>query len=110
MGDCEGEAAALCNLGNTQSELERYTEAWECLQKALENFREIGDFVKEAIVLYNLADLHYQMRNLDLTVSDCERVLSIATELDIPLQKDCRDLKIQLEYSRSYERERPTLV
>ncbi len=68
MGDREGEAAALCNLGNTQSELERYTEAWECLQKALEIFREIDEPDSEAIVLYNLAELHYQMGNLDLAV------------------------------------------
>ncbi|MEG3885397.1 tetratricopeptide repeat protein, partial [Microcoleus sp. herbarium19] len=96
---CEGEAAALCNLGNTQSELQRYAEAWECLQAALEIFREMGESASEAIVLYNLADLHYQIGNLDLAVSDCDRALSIAIGLDIPLQEDCRDLKKKLEFN-----------
>lgn len=95
-GDREGEAAALCNLGNTQSELKRYTEAWECLCAALKIFRAIGELSSEAITLYNLAELHYQMGNFDLALSDCASALSIATELAIPLAEECQKLKEEI--------------
>ena len=90
---------ALCNLGATLRKLERYLEAEENLQIALKIFRKTGARPTEVIALYNLAEISQNLGDSILALKYCVHALSIAIELDIPLQKECRELKQQLEYS-----------
>ncbi|MFB2877759.1 tetratricopeptide repeat protein [Floridanema aerugineum] len=75
------------------------TKAWECLRVAPEIFREICEVLRETLVRYNLAELFYQMGELDFAVSDFNRALSIVAELGIPLQQDCTELKKEVKYT-----------
>lgn len=85
--------AALANLGNTLMLLEQYSESLESLQAALNIFRKIGYRSAEAITLHKLAILHLILEKLNLAHEFCARALSIAIELNIPLAKECRELK-----------------
>jgi ABC-type phosphate/phosphonate transport system ATPase subunit len=66
------------------------------VQKALKIEQKIGNLHGEATTTYLLATIHHQLGNLDLAHEYCDRALSIATELGIPLAKECQELKEKL--------------
>ncbi|MCH2228638.1 MAG: hypothetical protein MK033_12780 [Candidatus Caenarcaniphilales bacterium] len=53
----------------------------------------------EAIVLRSLASLNYKLGQTKQGLDYCEQALRLATELKIPLIKDCLDLKALLTTS-----------
>jgi tetratricopeptide (TPR) repeat protein len=96
IGDRAGEGRTLCNWGITLFKIERYSEALEYSQTALEIVSEIGDRSVEANTFYLLAKLHQKLGHRDLAVEYCNQALAIATELGIPLAKECQELKEKL--------------
>ncbi|MBD2005806.1 MULTISPECIES: tetratricopeptide repeat protein [Cyanophyceae] len=96
IGDNEGKGKAHGNLGNTLIELKEYSKAVENLQAGLEIFRYISACSDEAIILYNLTRLHHKLGDRVLALECCDRALSIATDLGIPLAKECQELKEKL--------------
>ncbi|MBD3884133.1 tetratricopeptide repeat protein [Phormidium tenue FACHB-886] len=97
IGNRQGEGNALVNWGCTLIRLEQCSEALEYLQASLEIFQEIGDREGEAEALLRLAELHQKIGSIELARQECARALAIATELGIPLVKECEALKQQLE-------------
>ncbi|MFB2877756.1 tetratricopeptide repeat protein [Floridanema aerugineum] len=94
----KGEGNALGNLGNAYSSLGDYTRAMNLYQQDLVIAREIGNRRGEG----NLAILHDKLGDRNLDLEYCNFALSIATELEIPIQKACIKLKQQLESSEKY--------
>jgi tetratricopeptide (TPR) repeat protein len=101
IGDIKGEGYALGNLGNLLMQVRRYSDALKCLQASLEIFSKIHDSYAQTQALVNLAKLYCNLNQRILAFEYCDRALSLATELDIPLQKECRELKEQLECHNS---------
>lgn len=96
LRDPLGESKALYNLGNTLMVLEQYSSAVECLQISLDICREFGNFDTEFCNLTSLATIYSKLKRSDLALEYCNRALSIATELGIPLAKECQELKEEL--------------
>ena len=91
-----GQATALCNWGCGLFQLEEYSEAKLYLCRALEISQKIGDRSGEAYAFRNLVAVYQKLGNSLLAHECCDRALSIATELGIPLAKECQELKKQL--------------
>jgi tetratricopeptide (TPR) repeat protein len=96
IGDCDEEGKALYNIAANLGTLEQYEDAMANLQGALERFQEVGDRHLEALVLYNIAEISAELKNPEKAFEYCDRALSIAIELDIPLAQDCNTLKERL--------------
>ena len=101
IGNRQGEGNALGNLGVTFIKLERFPEALENLQLVLGFFKEIGGRAAEAETLKNLAELHHKTGQSDLSREYCDAALALATELGIPLVKECEALKVEIEQHES---------
>lgn len=93
------EGNALFSLGEARNGINPNSEALDNYQQALEIFRRIGAMENEAQVVSKLAKINHELGNRILAVEYCDRALSIARELNIPLEKECRELKKQLESS-----------
>ena len=96
IGDLQGIGIALTNWGNALFKLGHHLEAHKKFLRAYEIFIQIGDRRSEALIFYNLASFQADLGNLPLAIESCNLALSIATELGIPLVKECRGLKEQL--------------
>ena len=96
IGDLQGIGIALTNWGNALFKLGHHLEAHKKFLRASEIFIQIGDLRSEALIFYNLARFQADLGNLPLAIEYCDRALSIATELGIPLAKECQELKEQL--------------
>jgi len=96
IGNLEGIGIALTNWGNELFKLGHHLEADQNFLRASEIFKQIGARRSEALSLYNLAMFQADLGNLRLALEYCDRALSIATELGIPLAKHCHELKEQL--------------
>ena len=94
--DRRGEAEAFCNGGITLAILKKYSEAIESFQKSIEICRTIGTRSIEAYAFTNMAILYVILVDPALALECCDRALSIATELGIPLAKQCQELKEKL--------------
>lgn len=97
IGNRFGEGKALKGWGTALIKLEQYLEAQPHLQAALNTFRESGIREGEAQVLLSLAELHHKTGQPDLALDYCTLALSIATELGIPLVKECEKLLATLQ-------------
>ena len=93
IGDRPGEGNALCNLGTTLMQIKQYSEAKEALQTSENICRQIGYRSTESESLLRRAELHYKLDDRALALKCCDRALSIAIELGIPLAKECQELK-----------------
>jgi tetratricopeptide (TPR) repeat protein len=93
------EGNALCSLGEARNGINPNSEALDSYQQALENFRRIGAMESEAQVVSKLAKINHELGNRILAVKYCDMALSIAIHLNIPLEKECRELKQQLKSS-----------
>ena len=102
IGDRYSEGTALNNLGMVYSEriignrTNNLEQAIHYLQHSLEIATEIGNRRGEAEALKNLAEAYPQLGNHSLALEYCDRALAIATELGIPLAKECQELKEKL--------------
>jgi len=96
IGYLSGQATALCNLGCGLFQLEQYSEAKLYLCRALKISQKIGDRSGEAYAFRNLVAVYQKLGNSLLAHECCDRALYIATELDIPLAKECQELKEKL--------------
>jgi tetratricopeptide (TPR) repeat protein len=95
--DVRSEGDAWGNLGTTLAKLNRNSEALEYWQAALGIYKKIGSRSNEALILKNLAALYQILGDTKLAYECCVQALAIATELDIPLAKECQELKKILE-------------
>lgn len=86
----------LGNLGSALVQLEQYSKAMEHFQESLQIFKTIGNRSAEAQTLENLAELYQKLGCYDLALEYCNQALVIATELDIPVAKECHELKEKL--------------
>ena len=96
IGDLHGIGIALTNLGNALFKLGHHLKAYKKFLRASEIFVQIGDLHSEALIVYNSAMFQADLGNLPLAIESCDLALSIATELGIPLAKECQELKEQL--------------
>ena len=96
IGDLEGIGIALTNWGNALFKLGHHLEAHKKFLRASEIFKQNGDLRSEALICYNLAIFQAVLGNIPLAIESCDRALSIATELGIPLAKECQELKKKL--------------
>ncbi len=96
IGDLYGEGTTLANMGINLIKLKQYSEALEYLQAALEIFRNIGNGFAEAHALMSLPKLHQELGCPKLAQECCDLALVIATELGLPLVKECQELKEKL--------------
>jgi tetratricopeptide (TPR) repeat protein len=102
IGNLQGIGIALTNWGNALFKLGHHLEADQNFLRASEIFKQIGDRRSEALSLYNLAtSFQADLGNLPLAIKYCDRALSIATELGIPLAKECQELKEKLLLDRA---------
>jgi tetratricopeptide (TPR) repeat protein/DNA-binding Xre family transcriptional regulator len=92
IGDRKGERESLCNLGETQIKLKNYAEALRNLTMAQEICREINSPFTEAEVLKNLAELHQSLNHAAIARQYCQKALTLATDLGIPLVAECEAL------------------
>ncbi|HEY9297822.1 MAG TPA: tetratricopeptide repeat protein [Phormidium sp.] len=106
IGDRSGQGLVLCRWANTLIKLEQYLEAQKYLQTSLEICKEIGARNQEANALNNLAALYQKLGQHNRAVEYCEQALALATELDIPLAKECQKLKEELLTMEKEEREK----
>ncbi|MDJ1185878.1 tetratricopeptide repeat protein, partial [Roseofilum casamattae] len=74
-------------------------DSLETLQSALEIFRAVSSKSEEAEVLKDLAIVYWELDRQKLAIESCNKALAMATQLDIPLVKDCQELKQALELS-----------
>jgi tetratricopeptide (TPR) repeat protein len=84
-----------------QFKLERYSDALNNWLSALEISQSTGNRSLEAEVLKNLAELYHQTKQHQLAQEYCEAALQIATELGIPLVKECEELLLKIEGERN---------
>ena len=96
IGDLERIGIALTNWGNALFKLGHHLEAHKKFLREREIFKQNGDRRSEALIFYNLASFQVDLGNLPLAIDSCNLALSIATELGIPLAKECQELKEQL--------------
>ncbi|MCU0549401.1 MAG: tetratricopeptide repeat protein [Leptolyngbya sp. Prado105] len=93
VGDRRGESIGFVNWGHALVKLGQYSEALPHLQVSLKISQDIGDRDGEAEALLRLAELHQKTGLIGLARQECDRALAIATELGIPLVKECEELK-----------------
>lgn len=119
-----GEWKALYNLGNTYNQLGECAQAINFYQQTLtvlqtiryfsdaeeviiklincyctlQNYKKAVDFNQHhlALVLAKQAKLYQKLGESNLALEYCDRALSIATDLGIPLAKECEEFKEKL--------------
>ena len=90
------EGNALGNLGEVYYKLEDYPQSLKHSQTALGIFHQIGAKDGQAEALKNSALANKELGNLKLAKEQCQQALEIATELGIPLVKECQELREKL--------------
>ena len=75
-------AVSLMNLGSVATAEGAADEAIDLCQEALELFRTLGDDFFIAMVLENLAWVHFQQRNFEGSQNEFENALTIAIQSD----------------------------
>jgi CHAT domain-containing protein/uncharacterized protein HemY len=81
IGDREGEANSLGNLGNAYYSLGEFQLAKDCHQKSLAIASEIGDREGEANSLGNLGNAYYSLGEFQLAKDCHQKSLDIASEI-----------------------------
>jgi tetratricopeptide (TPR) repeat protein len=100
--DRQGEGETLCRLGATLIRLDLYSEALKALHTALEICNTTGNRSIQAEVQKVLAEAYQILGPRTLAIEYCNRALSIAAELGIPLVKECQELKEKLLSQKAY--------
>lgn len=97
LGDRMLEGNTLCIWGETLFRLNQYPESLDKLKASLLIFQELGaryDIARNFLVL---ARLNNRTGDSNLAKSYCEKALSLAIEMAIPLAEECRDLYAELK-------------
>jgi tetratricopeptide (TPR) repeat protein/CHAT domain-containing protein len=81
LGDRQGEAQTLTNLGNVYQFQGRWEEAIANYEKALEIFRKLGDRHGEAQTLTNLGNVYQLQGRWEEAIANYEKALEIFREL-----------------------------
>jgi tetratricopeptide (TPR) repeat protein len=81
LGDRNGEANSLNNLGNAYCSLGQYQQAIQFQQQSLEIKREIGDRNGEANSLGNLGLAYYSLRQYQQSIQFQQESLEICREI-----------------------------
>jgi len=96
IGDRQGEGVALIIYGVILINLEKYTEAHPHLQTALKIFTDLGDRANKAEALLRLGEFHYKIGEFNQAKEFCDRALTLAKKLGIPLIRECEELQARL--------------
>lgn len=96
IGNSLREGFPSLSLGVILLKLEHYPQAEQRLRTSLTIFKALGDRENEAEALLRLGELHYKAGQSDPAWDFCDRALSIASELGIPLAKECEALQALL--------------
>lgn len=96
MGDQLGEGIAKLNSATILFKLEQYLDAQEFLQSSLEIFQTLKNSNAEAEVLLKLGALYYKKEQFGLARECCDRALTLAKKLGIPLVRECEELQTRL--------------
>ena len=83
IGDKNGEAKSLGNLGNAYDSLGNYQEALNCHQQSLEIQHEIGDMNGEGTSLFNLALTLLHLDQNDNALKHFQQALTIYENLKL---------------------------
>lgn len=89
-------SSTLCDLGSSLFENDQYVEALLCFQQSLEIALKIKEPRITAIVYSNLAKIAEIANEDRIAFECCNQALALATELGIPLAKECQKLKERL--------------
>ena len=76
--------------------LEKYDRAFEYLQSAFEICVDTKNYYLAATTMQNIAAVCLKIGRRDLALQFCNRALALATDLEIPLVKECQEFKEQL--------------
>lgn len=82
LGDLEGEALCIAQLGALYIGMERYDEARELCEKAVTMFEESGHQLRRGIVLGNLVAIAIEQGRFDDALALCAESLEVAESLD----------------------------
>ncbi len=96
IDDTAVQAFVRCNLAEALMKVGHYPEALANLQTTLDICEKTGDRFVKAQTYKLLADVYRQLNNHESALKYCNRAISIATELGIPLIQECQELKKQL--------------
>ncbi len=97
IGDEQGVAISLHNIGEALSKLENYSEAESKIQESLVISQKIKFKELTAHNLRVLAKIAHQTNRPELALSHCQEALELCQELGIPLVKDCEELLGQIQ-------------
>jgi tetratricopeptide (TPR) repeat protein len=86
IGDRNGEADSLDNLGNTYNLLGEYQQAIDCYQQLLTIQREIGDRNSEAQSLQRLSQLYHLTGRIKEGYAAGYQATQILQELKLPIE------------------------
>ena len=84
IGDTEGEADSLGNIGMIYQTLGHYQQAQEYLEQPLIITRKIGYTVREVLVLGNLSNVHQVLGQNKQAVDYLKQALTLARRLEVP--------------------------
>ncbi len=94
--DLDIKSSALCDLGTSLFENGQDVEAILSFQQSLEIALKINEPRTAAIAYYNLAKIAESSNEDKIAFEYCSQALTLATELGIPLAKECQELKDRL--------------
>lgn len=97
IGDRQGEAIAIGMWGTALVQIEQYPEAYQHLQTALVIVKNVGWRMGEAVVLLRLGELYYRTGEINQARKFCHQASTLATELGIPLVKECEAFQAMLD-------------
>jgi len=105
IGDLPGQGASYCNFGTIFVSTQEYKKAKEMFDLAIIAARKFGAPDLEATSLFGLSEVDLRLGNLDLSLENCKRVLAISTRVGLPLVRECQQLKHEIEYRISEQRQ-----
>jgi tetratricopeptide (TPR) repeat protein len=84
IGDVQGEAVTLNNIGVVYKSWGQYAKALEFYEKSLAITRKIGDVKGEGATLWNMAYVHMAMGQYPEALSNLNKALEIYTRIGVP--------------------------
>ncbi len=99
--DIRGQANSLFHMAKVQYLRNKYRTSLALFQKSLSICRETEQYSDVAEVLNYLADISVKIGDLSQAMEYCMEAQKIATDLGIPLAKECEVLRSQIQMAQS---------
>ncbi len=97
IGNRQGVANSLPNIGEALLKLENNSESESKIQASLVISQEINFKPLIAHSLKALAEIGHKTNRPELALSDCQQALELCQELGISLVKECKELLTQIQ-------------